>query len=756
MILAFRLLAGVGMVAGLGCASIAAQAEISSTDNFEIRTLSGRADLTSGGDALVEIVTPKGTDARHVVVRLGAIDISTKFAKRSDGRIIGVVDKLVLGPNTLTAELDGKAQQLIITNYPIGGPVFSGPQLQPFRCDTDAIQFRLGPPVDVQCNAPTQYAFYYKHVQGGPMRPFDPSDPPQRSLIAKTTTEAGNTVPFIVRVETGTINRGIYQLAVLFDPREPWEPWAPQAAWNRKLEWRFGCGLGTGFRQGRQGGCYYQDRGIDELLTDGTVGKGYMVVTSTQANIGNNYNTAVIAETVMMTKEHVIKRYGTLRYTIGQGGSGGAITQHAVAQQYPGLLDGIRPIGSFPDPWSIQLVNRYECPLLNRYFDKTSPEMWKDVAQKDAVYGYEFGPPAGTNFCHDEGPPEQSASPWDPRAGGAYGELPPCVATDHLYDARTNPGGVRCGIPDYLVNILGRRPPSVWASPEKAIGHGFGNRPLDRVGVQYGLRALESGAITPAQFVDLNEKVGGIDIDGNWQPQRPEADPGVIKIMYRTGQIVDGSQMRTIPIIDYRDDRRGDVHSNRQSSFLPARMRKVNGSTANRAEWLIPRRDANMPVTPDVDANNTGIDEAFTLQIMEKWLDAIEGDHSSRLLAEKVSRDRPAEAADGCFAGGTKRIDVSACASYKLDSDPLLVAGMPDTRDILKCQLKPLRRGDYKVAFTDAQWARLQATFASGVCDWSKPGVGQQRSVPWLSFAMGSGGEPLPPPPKSTPAVSEK
>jgi hypothetical protein len=39
--------------------------------------------------------------------------------------------------------------------------------------------------------------------------------------------------------------------------------------------------------------------------------------------------------------------------------------------------------------------------------------------------------------------------------------------------------------------------------------------------------------------------------------------------------------------------------------------------------------------------------------------------------------------------------------------------------------LKPINFADYKVAFSDAQKARLSAVFPSGVCDFSKPGVEQ-------------------------------
>jgi hypothetical protein len=69
----------------------------------------------------------------------------------------------------------------------------------------------------------------------------------------------------------------------------------------------------------------------------------------------------------------------------------------------------------------------------------------------------------------------------------------------------------------------------------------------------------------------------------------------------------------------------------------------------------------------------------------------------------------------------------------------------------MKCQTKALERGDYNVTFTDAQWARLQAAFPTGVCDWNQPGVDWQPSLLWPTFANGPGGEPLTPPPVSQP-----
>jgi Tannase-like family of unknown function (DUF6351) len=61
-------------------------------------------------------------------------------------------------------------------------------------------------------------------------------------------------------------------------------------------------------------------------------------------------------------------------------------------------------------------------------------------------------------------------------------------------------------------------------------------------------------------------------------------------------------------------------------------------------------------------------------------------------------------------------------------------APVPQAVPSLRCQLMPLRRTEFSVAFTVAQWTTLSHTFPHGVCDWSKPGIGQQPTIPWLSY----------------------
>ena len=43
------------------------------------------------------------------------------------------------------------------------------------------------------------------------------------------------------------------------------------------------------------------------------------------------------------------------------------------------------------------------------------------------------------------------------------------------------------------------------------------------------------------------------------------------------------------------------------------------------------------------------------------------------------------------------------------------------------------------MVFTAAQWAQLRATFPSGVCDWTKPGVAQGETTPWLTYQDSAG-----------------
>src|SRR5688500_18155263 len=75
----------------------------------EVRTLSNRADLISGGSALVEAVLPDGTPASSVRVTVDDRDVTSAFGMRSvgryPGRYVGLVDGLKDGPNAVRVTL---------------------------------------------------------------------------------------------------------------------------------------------------------------------------------------------------------------------------------------------------------------------------------------------------------------------------------------------------------------------------------------------------------------------------------------------------------------------------------------------------------------------------------------------------------------------------------------------------------------------------------------------------------------------------
>jgi hypothetical protein len=540
-------------------------------------------------------------------------------------------------------------------------------------------------------------------------------------------------VPYIVRRETGTLNRGIYRIAILYNPAQPWNPWAPQPGWNRKLFYPFDGGAAPNHRQGSA---------PPDVLRHDALSRGFAVASATLNVFGQNVNAVSSAEAVMMVKERIIERFGEIRYTISAGGSGGSVQQHMIANSYPGLLDGIIPDGSFPDYLTPMGPYAADCTLLSRYFNEVSPLLWLLESQRAAVTGH-----SSWSSCLMVTAITGLASiGWDPRIGCMNGmsplglELVPEPA--YVYDPQTNPGGVRCTLQDYQAAVYGARPPQAWGPIEQQIGRGFAPRPYDNVGVQYGLKALNAGRISALQFIDLNEKIGGHDIDFRRQTQRSQADPGATATAYRTGQITSGRQLARVPIIDLRASTQSlEFHNDFHSLSTRTRLINANGHADNQVLWKGP---ATMALDDAVRS------EAFLL--MDRWLAAIEADHSDLPLETKVVRNRPSDAVDLCRLAGPITAPSVVCDTLlPVYEDPRLVAGSPRSNDVIKCRLKPLNRDDYDVYVTNSQWSRLQSIFPSGVCDYSLPSVDVTQNIPWLSYEQGPGGQPLGPAPVSQP-----
>jgi hypothetical protein len=142
---------------------------------------------------------------------------------------------------------------------------------------------------------------------------------------------------------------------------------------------------------------------------------------------------------------------------------------------------------------------------------------------------------------------------------------------------------------------------------------------------------------------------------------------------------------------------------------------------------------------------------------LDRWLTTVSRDHTNRSRSHKILADKPANITDRCYDGAGQQLAATLCPLpiVNVEETPRQVAGGAITNDNSKCRLKPLTRGSYgSVRFTDAQWTQLQRSFPHGVCDFSKPGVGQRPTVPWLTYQDSRGhviygGRPLEKAPKS-------
>ena len=715
-----------------------ASAQTRSAAQIEVRTLSTRPDLVTGGDVLVQLSLPPGTAADSVSVTLNGRDITSAFrAATVPGARVALLRDLRLGNNALVATARGHspAATLTLVNHPSTGPVISGPHQTPFVCETEA--FGLGPATDSDCSATTRVDYFYRSKGAAPVagaaansaqalaapdaapspagrgggnapNPFKPYDPraPRPSDLADTVTTDGRTVPYIVRREMGTINRAVYVIAFLHEPGQPLpDPWTTPPGWNGRLVYSFGGGCRAGYHQGRTVGGLTTARSYleESQLGDYALAKGYAVAAASLNVFGTSCADLISAETTMMVKEHFIETFGVPRYTIGSGRSGGSMQQHLIANNYPGLLDGIIPTASFADTVTF-LVPLFDCELLTHAFSTSTLE-WTE-RQKAAVAGH-----ATFAYCAANGTRYPNLRPANCD--------PDVVPAALVYNATANRTGARCTYHDNMINVFGRDPRT-----------GFARRPFDNVGVQYGLRALNDGQITFDQFLDLNRRVGGHDADGGIVSTRTVADPEALRIAHESGRLNDASQgLSAVPVIDVRPytDGDDDVHDIVASHITRARLIAANGHAGNQVFRTY------APGTP------IQVAQRDVLDVMDRWLNNIARDTApARTGLDKVVRNKPQGLTDTCYtAGGEPIADAARCHQlFPVASNPRLVAGSPLAHDRLKCALKPVNRADYRATLTAAQLESLRMVFADGVCDYSRPGVRQQPPrQTWQSYS---------------------
>ena len=748
-------------------------------DEISLRVLSSPASMVTGGDALVRLTIPEDVSIDRVKVLLNGNDVTSSLELDPAARTrTGLVQGLDLGANQLvaaTTKRNGKSRtraRLTLVNHPVTGPIFSGPQQQPFVCKTQTPQAGLGfPQVDNQagvgmrlfqipgnpgsptigwskdCTVATVVDFLYRSTT---TRQFEPLPPgPLPADVATTTTLVGDTVPYVVRRERGTINRFIYAITILSPPGDPAAP-PDTSLWNGRAVYTFDGGVAIGHNQGTIG--------RDSHLYDLGLSKGYAIVHSSGTRTSTHYNLVLGAETAIMTKERFIEGYGVPLYTVGVGGSGGAIQQYVYAQRHPAvIIDAAIPQYSYSDMVT-QTIHIGDCELLEHYMDVTDAAnpKWATWPNRTWLEGL-----------------NASATIPNPYRGGAPGSTECVRGWRGLTPLALNPhfGTAGAGSEFYDPAVLAAVKWTHWDDLRNVYGvgpNGYARVPSDNVGVQYGLQALNDGKITPEEFLKLNATIGTwketsdmvqegcpfipaacadpaqfdpwsrrnmrLSPDGGVTPApRREGDMAAARAAYESGLVFRGDI--DIPIIDWRHylEAELDMHHSHQSFATRQRMLNFDGRASNQVVWFTDARPARASdQTP------------LALEVIDEW--------QANIRAKPwrgVVRNKPDRAVDSCFATNGSLIHAGRDAwNGILDSRPdgpctqlfplfgtsRIVSGGPIEGSIFKCALQPVARAIAKGLY--APWlpgaedvARLQQIFPEGVCDYSKPDQGRPKAL---------------------------
>lgn len=679
------------------------------------------------------------------------------------------------GPHAALIQLDLSAFDFPLQPGDIG-PVDTslGPLQYPFSCHTEESdlgqpvadnQEGIGTPVYAEengiknrqkllghskdCLLPTRLDYFYKIKAQDDFRILPEGDyPADMDWLERD----GRRIPFVLRVERGTINRFVYMLAMLADPDAP-VTGTDSPYWNKKLIYHFKGGVGIGKRQGKMSLGRVGSRLTAQLA------QGYALAGSSGNVTSNHYNMWLAANTAEMVKAQFVARYGRPDYTVGIGGSGGAVQQYLIAQNKPGLLNALIPQYSYPDMIT-QSIWALDCELFEYYFDVTARDnkRWRRQENRGLVMGVS----ASSEVEHEF----KKYYRWARIAGFGL-KLPglPKGATECSKSWRglaplTNNPRYSHRVHYYAPAVAAKERFSHWHDLAHVYGvneSGYANRTHDNTGVQYGLEALKRADISVAEFFHLNANIGswkapadmvqeklwvltgddslaGVSIwsDHNmrktpgspvplWVFERNRADmvkvaprsrgnPDAIAAAYRSGHVFLGNI--DIPVIDLRHylDPELDMHHSYASQSVWLRIKAARGDTGNMVIW-----QSSKPFNPS--------DLAF--EVLDEWL---------------TSGARPARAVDACWTDSGALIaegeevwngpwrgdaDTGACLQhYPAYRSPRNMAGAPLSGELFQCELIPVElavsRGLYGERDMRPHMLMLKVVFPDGVCDFER------------------------------------
>lgn len=606
-----------------------------------------------------------------------------------------------------TTEWNGLGQPIVDNQDRVGTPVYpeDGGVI-------DRSQEPLGWSRD--CQAEERVEYRYRDTSGtivtlpadATSLPSDIATIPAADLVGAGDMDLDGDaeIPYLFRYQRATLpeSRFIYSIAMLVPFDEVTEGavdgW-DHRHWNGRLVFSFGGGVGIGHSQGDLHG---RDSQLHEALR-----LGHAVVYSSGTRTSTHYNLMLGGRTALELKDRFVSDHREPLYTVGIGGSGGGIQQYVYAQNHPSLLDGLIPQYSYPD-MTTQTINVGDCELLEHYMDVTdgSNPRWRDWDARKILQGLntiegftsswqQLVGATGSSECI-EGWRGATPLALNPTFGLAV-DMEKAIAPyqDELIQLLiAGRPLVPADFPD-LGRLLRTSPDPAdrvewthWADAVEVYGvdpdTGFARVPWDNVGVQYGLRAVARGQITPEEFLRLNARIGswkgsdeavpescgmvkamaGDDVatlgslvglctgseldqyssrmmrlgDGSAPAPRTEADVTAIRNAFESGLEFDGRLGRDLPILDVRHylEHELDMHNVHQSFTVRERIRRTMGHVDNHVVWFLDARPSR-----DDGATDQLLDRAF--RTMDEWV-------PPTLDGTPAGAVRPAAAIDSCWA----------------------------------------------------------------------------------------------------------
>ncbi|REL28110.1 hypothetical protein DXX93_17100 [Thalassotalea euphylliae] len=559
-------------------------------------------------------------------------------------------------------------------------------------------------------------------------------------------TDISQSAKQLFQLETGTINRFLYLLIM---PVSQWsrEQVNPHHTWNNKLIYQFEGGSGIGFRQGKLRIKRTIERRIEQLSL------GYAVITSTANKTSHTYNMLLAEDTARRVKHQFVSLYGKPEYTVGIGGSGGALAQYLIGQNSNGLLDAAIPLYSYPDMIS-QTLYALDCDLLNNYyaFRSQTPEFWRHWPNRILLEGMNARN-GDTHVSAVLEPINQVLAGRWPRPPQGNSE---CI--NGWFGLSTfihNPA--QGFLNEYFADTVAEQVQwSYWQDMVELFGHdelGFANHTWGNQGVQYGLLALRQRQLSAQQFIDINWHIGSWKplaemaperFIGGWRgkkgilwltlwsrhnitqattdkpAKRLAGSDQAAAMAYRSGQIFIGDI--DLPIIDVRHYLEDELDMHHMSASFVTRLRitQALGHARHQIIWV-----ADKNYQPEVRA----------FAAMDRWL-------QQRRANPELSawQTKPADIVDACFdhqgqviASGDKvwhgnwnQQTAGACAQhFESFSNSRIAAGGPWAGNIFRCKLMPVEQAIAQGVYGDIDMqphlTKLNAIFPTGVCDYRYP-----------------------------------